>query len=45
MACAHVRQVVLGLLHQPALGAAAENLREPHGHFARDAAFLVYQFR
>ena len=38
-------KVVLSLLYQPDLPGAAENLREPHGHFRRYAAFPIYEFR
>ncbi len=41
----NVREVVLRLLNKPAFGAAAENLGQVHGHFRRDAALLVHQFR
>ena len=40
-----MRKVVLRLLNKPASGAAAENLGQAHGHFRRDAALLVHQFR
>src|SRR5260370_6058474 len=42
---ADVSKIVLRLLHQPAFGAASENLRELHGHFRRYTALLVHQFR
>jgi len=44
-AASDLREVVLSLLHKPALLCAAENLRQPHGHFRRYAAHLVDEFR
>jgi len=40
-----VGKLILRLLHKPALGAAAENLGQSHGHFGGYAAFPVHQFR
>ena len=39
-----LREVVLNLLHKPAFLGAAEDLRQPHGHFRRYAALFVHQF-
>src|SRR5580704_15757728 len=39
-----MRKVVLGLLDQPAFGAAAKDLGKPYGHFRRYAALPVHQF-
>src|ERR1019366_543996 len=41
---ADLGKVILGLLHKPAFLGAAENLREPHGHFGRYAALPVCEF-
>src|ERR1035441_10383713 len=38
-------KIILRLLHQPALRAAAENLGQPDRHFGRYAAPLVHQLR
>jgi len=42
---AHLRQIVVRLLREPALGAAAKNLRDAHRHFGRNAAPAFDQFR
>jgi len=36
-----MRKIVLCLLRQPAFGAPAERLRQPHGHFGRNPALLI----
>ena len=41
---ADLREVVLDLLHKPAFLGAAEDLRQPHGHFRRYAALFVDEF-
>ena len=38
-----VGEIVLRLLDEPALGAAAKNFRKPDGHFGRYTALSVYQ--
>lgn len=38
---AEVGEVVVGLLGEPGLGAAAENFGEADGHFKRDAASSI----
>jgi hypothetical protein len=40
-----VRKLILRLLHKPPFRASAENFGQPHGHFRRDTALLVHQFR
>jgi hypothetical protein len=39
-----LRKIILRLLNKPALGGAAEDFGQSHGHFRRYAAFLVYEF-
>jgi hypothetical protein len=41
MRSAHLRQIVMRLLREPALDAAAKNLRDAHCDFGRDAALAV----
>ncbi len=38
-------KVVLRLLRKPAFGAASEDLGQSHGHFGRNPALLIHQFR
>jgi len=40
-----LRQVILGLLHDPALLGAAEHLRQPHGHLRRNPAPAIHKLR
>ena len=37
----NMRKIVLCLLRQPAFGALAERLRQPHGHFVGNPALLI----
>ncbi len=41
----NVRKIVVRLLREPAFGAPAEDLRQPNGHFGRNPALAVHQFR
>ena len=40
-----VSEVVMRLLCEPACGATAEDLRQPHSHFGRNPPFAVHEFR
>ena len=42
---AHVRNVVMCLLREPAFGATPEDLGKSHGHLRRNSAPAIYQFR
>ncbi len=43
--CANLSQIVMRLLRQPTCCAAAEDLRQPHGHLRRNAALSIHKLR
>src|SRR6266550_5045685 len=42
---ANLRDIVMHLLREPALGASPEDLGKPHGHFGRNSALPIHEFR
>ena len=41
---AHLGDIVVRLLREPALGASPENLGKPHSHFRRNPTLPIHQF-